>query len=394
MPHLILIEKGSGKTHRVDATDVVAGRDPACGIVVEGENAGTVSGRHARFFLEDGAWFVEDAGSRNGTYLGTRRLEPGTRHALTPGDVVGLGLTGTQLSVYEAVAKSYATTLMEPAPAGVADPAGSGVRIVLRDSATGARWRGLGDRVTLGRALVCVIRLEGESATTFSRVHAVISAANGRILIQDAGSRHGTLVNGRKLEAPAALTPGDTLTLGTGGPVFVVEEAAIASAEPRSEAVAGPGAIMEGDADGSFKSEIPTPPVARAAAARPAKRSSPSPRRKTVDGSAKPLKLARATRSPVVVMAALVILSAVIATFFALQRTRATRAALAEAQETIAQQAAALDSARAVAAKEAGDARAAFDSASAAAADPAVLDSIRKVIADAERRAAKVPTDR
>ena len=113
-----------------------------------------------------------------------------------------------------------------------------------------------------------------------------------------------------------------------------------------------------------------------------------------MDGGAMSVKTARTNRSPIVVIALLVIVSAAIATFFALQRTRATRAALAEAQETIAQQAAALDSARAVASREAGNARAALDSAIASAADPSALDSIRRVIADAERRAAKQPTDR
>src|SRR5215212_9242649 len=103
MPHLTLVEKGSGKIHRVEGTEVLAGRDPACGIYLEGDEAKTVSGRHARFFLDDAKWYVEDAGSRNGTYIGRRKLDAGTRHALSVGDVIGLGLTGTQLSVREAV---------------------------------------------------------------------------------------------------------------------------------------------------------------------------------------------------------------------------------------------------------------------------------------------------
>src|SRR3954471_23929825 len=115
MPHLSLAEKGSGKSHRVDGTEVVAGRDPACGIFLEGDEAKTVSGRHARFFLDDTKWFVEDAGSRNGTYIGSRKLDPGARHALAVGDVIGLGLTGTQLSVREAVGRAFAATMLEPA---------------------------------------------------------------------------------------------------------------------------------------------------------------------------------------------------------------------------------------------------------------------------------------
>src|SRR3954470_3355227 len=88
MPHLSLAEKGSGKSHRVDGTEVLAGRDPACGIFLEGDEAKTVSGRHVRFFLDDGKWYVEDAGSRNGTFVGSRKLDAGARHALAVGDVI------------------------------------------------------------------------------------------------------------------------------------------------------------------------------------------------------------------------------------------------------------------------------------------------------------------
>jgi pSer/pThr/pTyr-binding forkhead associated (FHA) protein len=58
------------------------GRSPECALVLEDDFA---SGRHARIFQRDGAWFVEDLGSTNGTFLGTERVtgtarvEAGTR---------------------------------------------------------------------------------------------------------------------------------------------------------------------------------------------------------------------------------------------------------------------------------------------------------------------------
>src|ERR1041385_6496765 len=303
MPQLTLVEKGSAKTHRVEGSEVLIGRDPACGIFLEGDEAKTVSGRHARFFVEDNKWYVEDAGSRNGTFVSSRKLEAGARHALAAGDVIGLGLTGTQLTVREAVGRALAATMLEPAPSARAPAAGGTVpmrmseairagihdlgdgeevRLVLRGVQTGARSIGQGDRVTIGRALECLIRVEGESATSVSRVHAEVSIVNGQVSLRDGGSRHGTFLNGKKAEGALALKHGDVIMLGPGGPAFTIDEAAIVPAgaprpepapttplrEPavgstgvRSAAPKTPAPKSGGlrDADGAFKSELPTP---------------------------------------------------------------------------------------------------------------------------------------
>ncbi len=203
MPFLKLLDKGAQKSHRVDSTEAVVGRDPASAIFVEGDAAKTVSGRHARFFLDDGKWYVEDSGSRNGTFIGTRKLEPGARHALSAGEVVGLGLTGTQLLVEEVVGRAFAATMLEAphvAPlasgtmpmrrseairAGIHELVGAQstdeVRVTLRGIHSGARMVGQADRVTIGRALECLIRVEGEAATSVSRVHSEVVVMMGLI---------------------------------------------------------------------------------------------------------------------------------------------------------------------------------------------------------------------
>jgi pSer/pThr/pTyr-binding forkhead associated (FHA) protein len=54
-----------------------------------------VSQVHARLYAENGAWFVEDLGSTNGTFLNDRRVaQPVEVHA---GDVVKLGKTVLEL---------------------------------------------------------------------------------------------------------------------------------------------------------------------------------------------------------------------------------------------------------------------------------------------------------
>lgn len=425
MPHITLLEKDSGKTHRVAATDALVGRDPACAIFVEGEQAKTVSGRHARFFLEDTRWCVEDAGSRNGTYVGTRKLEPGSKHTLSVGDVIGLGLTGTQLAVQEVVGRAFAATMLEAPPvpnpalaggtvpmrrseaarAGLRDMGqGEEVRIVLRGVQSGATLIGHGDRVTIGRALECIIRVEGDGATSVSRVHSEVSVTNGKISIRDGGSRHGTFVNGKKIDGASPLIAGDTLMLGPGGPTYTVEELTAASdtgpAAPGAPATAHPDGRSPGWAspplpvkalpgqgsDAFFKAELPTPALGRPAVK--ATRASVEPSRAPVPASSAP-RTARSTRNrQLLVAAGLVVAIGAAAGAFALKRSvDRSRDELREATARIAQQSAALDSARTTAVAEANAARASLDSAIRASAAPTVLDSLRRALADAERRA-------
>ena len=64
----------------------ILGRDPAAGVVV-GHPA--VSRRHAKVVVEGPEVFVEDLGSHNGTFVGTRRVDG--RAPLFDGDQIHLG---------------------------------------------------------------------------------------------------------------------------------------------------------------------------------------------------------------------------------------------------------------------------------------------------------------
>jgi pSer/pThr/pTyr-binding forkhead associated (FHA) protein len=50
-----------------------------------------VSGRHARLSWDGSNWWVEDLGSRNGTYVDRRRCSPHTPQVLPPGGVLQVG---------------------------------------------------------------------------------------------------------------------------------------------------------------------------------------------------------------------------------------------------------------------------------------------------------------
>jgi hypothetical protein len=295
----------------------------------------------------------------------------------------------------------------EAVRAGIDMGVGEQVRVVLTASQSGTRSVGHADRVTIGRALECIIRFEGESATSVSRVHSEISAANGTVVVRDAGSRHGTFLNGKKIDGAAPLRSGDAIMLGPGGPTFVVEEASVdgaasspdagapATAPPHAYARPAPAAVPHKPppprgADEVFKAELPTPAFARAAIKLPPEKSElvqPSRPVAAAPAEAKASPVTVASNRGRLGIIAAVAAAVALAAFIAIQRVSRTQAALAEANVKIAQQAAALESARAVAANDAIAARLSLDSAIKAAAAPSALDSIRKAIADAERRA-------
>ena len=65
---------------------------------------------------------------------------------------------------------------------------------------------------TMGRAPECELRLDD---TFVSQQHARIFDRSGDWYVEDLGSTNGTFVNEQKLVAPAMLTPGDKIRVGT-----------------------------------------------------------------------------------------------------------------------------------------------------------------------------------
>jgi hypothetical protein len=83
-------DAGRGRQVQAFANNFFIGRDDACGVYL---NDSMVSRRHARIFMEQGTWHIEDLGSRNGTRLDgeviTRAvLPPQSRVILYPGGPV------------------------------------------------------------------------------------------------------------------------------------------------------------------------------------------------------------------------------------------------------------------------------------------------------------------
>ena len=87
--HLTVVEPSDQKGRTYDLGDeVTVGRAAGCQVTLEDTY---VSQLHARVYARDGAWFVEDLGSTNGTYLNSRRVTGAT--PMQRGDHLKIGAT-------------------------------------------------------------------------------------------------------------------------------------------------------------------------------------------------------------------------------------------------------------------------------------------------------------
>jgi hypothetical protein len=68
------------------------------------------------------------------------------------------------------------------------------------------------DGVTLGRSRHCDVTVDDPNV---SRTHAEIRARGGSWVVTDLGSTNGSRLNGRSLDQPTVLKPGDEIELGT-----------------------------------------------------------------------------------------------------------------------------------------------------------------------------------
>jgi hypothetical protein len=74
--------------------------------------------------------------------------------------------------------------------------------------------------VTLGRSRQCEIVLDDPNV---SRQHAEIRPRGGSWVLTDLGSTNGSSVNGRRIDGPEVLKPGDELEFGTSQMAFEIE---------------------------------------------------------------------------------------------------------------------------------------------------------------------------
>jgi pSer/pThr/pTyr-binding forkhead associated (FHA) protein/S1-C subfamily serine protease len=93
----------------------------------------------------------------------------------------------------------------------------------------------------LGRSPDCTVPFAGASAGVVSALHAELRARGGEWWVSDLGSRNGTYVNGRRIDAPVALRVGDVIGLGESGPRLSVAAVSEGLAQTLAEQPGLPG---------------------------------------------------------------------------------------------------------------------------------------------------------
>ena len=82
-------QPGEGVVHTpVDGNPYVVGRTTGVSLKLQFR---TVSGRHAALWIDDGALWLRDLGSTNGTYVNGVRLKPENEYPLSHGNIISLG---------------------------------------------------------------------------------------------------------------------------------------------------------------------------------------------------------------------------------------------------------------------------------------------------------------
>ncbi len=133
MATLIVVEQGKKTSFELKPGPNLVGRHPDCAIEIV---QASVSGKHAAIHGENGAFFVEDTGSRNGTFVNKQQIT--TRTKLKHNDMVQFGDAVSKFEQPETVpAPPPPAPIAAPRPAMTASAAPAGAAGTIDDTMFG-----------------------------------------------------------------------------------------------------------------------------------------------------------------------------------------------------------------------------------------------------------------
>jgi ABC transport system ATP-binding/permease protein len=171
-----------------------------------------VSREHAQIEWSGDGFMLSDLGSINGTFVNSVRLFTSPRQ-LRDGDEITLS---TYLLVYELLrGDGPGLDLLSAQVVALLEDESRGPRLVVSAGPDlGQEFPLWGEVITIGRAshdATWEIRLTDRSV---SRPHARLERGEGGCILSDLESANGTLLNGALISGPAALQPGDVISVG------------------------------------------------------------------------------------------------------------------------------------------------------------------------------------
>jgi hypothetical protein len=157
-PVRILLEDADGRRRAVPFTapELTVGRAPDSGLLLPERD---ISRRHARLQRSNGAVWVEDLGSANGTRVNGERIE--TRRRIGPGDLVQIGSFDLAIEGVDAAGAADAAPAPPPLPGAPPPPEPSAVArlrpaLVLSAARAVPAWRPVALLLAVALAAVAV----------------------------------------------------------------------------------------------------------------------------------------------------------------------------------------------------------------------------------------------
>jgi len=236
--HKLTMTEGptAGEIYPIEQDEVVLGRESGVDILIDSPG---ISRRHARIFVENDQYTLEDLGSSNGTFLNGERLRG--RLGLKHGDEIRLGRTVAL--IYEAEQPQVDATMLDgqqfqgsatviegaPAPMGatlVGEEPGplqkpAPIQLVVAVAGETVNTYTLSqDKITIGRGEDNLINI---NSRIVSRHHAYLERVKtGYQIVVLPEASNPMLFQGRPLEAPHPLHHGDILRIGSLDPGLMV----------------------------------------------------------------------------------------------------------------------------------------------------------------------------
>ncbi len=201
----LLVRSGEGNLRvTFDAPRIVVGRGEGCEVRLPDPS---VSHRHASFRQRGSEYIVMDEGSSNGTFVGPVRLSAQAPRIVKSGDLVRVGRVWLEVLLEQALPTANGPmATREIALALVADGlAAEGSRSALRVEVV--EGPGAGAELVLdapnreyvvGRSPNIDLNVDDPD---LSRRHLEISRRGDRVMVKDLGSKNGTQLGQRKLDA-------------------------------------------------------------------------------------------------------------------------------------------------------------------------------------------------